>query len=312
MRAVPRTASSASPVASVWCITPLTRYSLEPPRSARSRRSRDISRPERGEFDVGHAGSTVGRAGRVVPRSWPLACRDDPGRPAPRGASHPDKPPIIGYCGDRLDRTVSYREFGLLVDRFAAALIELGVGRQDVVAIHLPNRWMVSPLYLACARIGAVPAPVMPALGSGNSARVDQQRGQGLPGPGQLRAASTTRPAGRRRAGQPGPSGGGARPAPSEPSDGTVDFADFFLNTPWEQTHQLPPLSELRADDVRCCCSPPAPPASPRASRTATTRCTPGRSRCPSGGAGVPTPWPASRITDAHMSGTDLRLPTCR
>src|SRR6476646_2439263 len=80
--------------------------------------------------------------------------------------AEPDKAAVIGYCGDSLDRTISYRELGMLVDRFAAALVELGVGRQDVVAIHLPNRWMVSPLYLACARIGAVPAPVMPALGA--------------------------------------------------------------------------------------------------------------------------------------------------
>ena len=29
-----------------------------------------------------------------------------------------------------------------------------------------------------------------------------------------------------------------------------LDFAEFFCETPWEQTNQLPELSELRSDDV--------------------------------------------------------------
>src|SRR3954463_121819 len=78
----------------------------------------------------------------------------------------PDKAAIISYVDGKPARTVSYREFGDLVDRFAAALLELGVRREDVVAIHLPNWWMLTPLYLACSRIGAVPAPVMPPLGA--------------------------------------------------------------------------------------------------------------------------------------------------
>ena len=80
--------------------------------------------------------------------------------------SDPDKPAIISYVEGHLTRTITYRELAELVDRFAAALIELGVRRQDVVAVHLPNLWSLSPLYLACVRIGAVPAPVMPALGA--------------------------------------------------------------------------------------------------------------------------------------------------
>ena len=54
------------------------------------------------------------------------------------------------------DRTLTYRDTRPSVDRFAAALLELGVGPGDVVAIHLPNLWMLTPLYLACTRIGAV------------------------------------------------------------------------------------------------------------------------------------------------------------
>jgi cyclohexanecarboxylate-CoA ligase len=163
----------------------------------------------------------------------------------------PDKAAVIGYCGDSLDRIISYREFGLLVDRFAAGLVELGVGRQDVVAIHLPNRWMVSPLYLACARIGAVPAPVMPALGArelrhvltSSAAKVClvQDSHDGVNYLDRLADAAPDTLTHRVV----------VRTGPSEPSDdGLIDFAEFFLETPWEQTHQLPALSELRADDV--------------------------------------------------------------
>src|SRR6185437_13519816 len=164
--------------------------------------------------------------------------------------AEPDKAAVIGYCGDSLDRTISYRELGMLVDRFAAALVELGVGRQDVVAIHLPNRWMVSPLYLACARIGAVPAPVMPALGARelrhvliNSAAKVCLVQDNFDGISYLRRLSDAAPDSLVHRVV-------VRTGPPDSDDGLIDFAEFFLNTPWEQTHQLPPLSELNADDV--------------------------------------------------------------
>ncbi|MFL6163191.1 MAG: AMP-binding protein [Jatrophihabitantaceae bacterium] len=162
----------------------------------------------------------------------------------------PDKPAIIGYVDGKLARTVSYREFGSLVDRFAAALLELGVRRADVVAIHLPNWWMLTPLYLACSRIGAVPAPVMPPLGArelqhvltNSAAKVcfvpDSYNGvdylQRLfdvaPDTLAHRVVVRTRPA--------------------EQVAGVLDFAEFFLDSPWEQTHELPELVSLDADDV--------------------------------------------------------------
>jgi cyclohexanecarboxylate-CoA ligase len=36
------------------------------------------------------------------------------------------------------------------------------VGRNDVVAMQLPNGWEFTALYLACSRIGAVLNPLMP------------------------------------------------------------------------------------------------------------------------------------------------------
>jgi cyclohexanecarboxylate-CoA ligase len=162
----------------------------------------------------------------------------------------PDKPAIISYTGGSLDRTISYRELGALVDRFGAALIELGVQRQDVVAIHLPNWWMLTPLYLACARIGAVPAPVMPALGSRelghvltNSAAkvcivpdsyngIDYLQRLAIAAPDTLAHRVVV------------------RAGPPAVDSHLIDFGEFFVETAWERTHRLPELSSLDADDV--------------------------------------------------------------
>ncbi len=59
-------------------------------------------------------------------------------------------------------RRYSYRELAALADRIAVGLSRLGVGRNDVVAMQLPNGWQFSLLYLACSRIGAVLNPLMP------------------------------------------------------------------------------------------------------------------------------------------------------
>ena len=59
-------------------------------------------------------------------------------------------------------RRFTYREFATLADRIAVGLSRLGVGRNDVVAMQLPNWWQFSALYLACTRLGAVLNPLMP------------------------------------------------------------------------------------------------------------------------------------------------------
>lgn len=162
----------------------------------------------------------------------------------------PDKAAIVSYAAGSLDRIVSYREFAELVDRFGAALLELGVRRGDVVAIHLPNWWMLTPLYLACARIGAVPAPVMPALGSRELGLVLANSGakvcivpdsyQGVDYLQRLADAAPDTLAHRVvvRAGEPAAAGG------------LVDFGEFFVETAWERVHRLPQLSSLDPDDV--------------------------------------------------------------
>ena len=58
-------------------------------------------------------------------------------------------------------RRFTYRELAALADRIAVGLTRLGVQRNDVVAMQLPNWWQFSLLYLACSRIGAVLNPLM-------------------------------------------------------------------------------------------------------------------------------------------------------
>ena len=59
-------------------------------------------------------------------------------------------------------RQFTCRQLATLSDRIAIGLSRLGVERNDVVAIQLPNWWQFSLLYLACSRIGAVLNPLMP------------------------------------------------------------------------------------------------------------------------------------------------------
>ena len=76
-------------------------------------------------------------------------------------AQTPDRPAIIAarsFAGDVA--TIRYAQLCGHVDRFAAGLVALGVGREDIVAVQLPNWWQYSALALACARIGAVIAPI--------------------------------------------------------------------------------------------------------------------------------------------------------
>ncbi|MEW5703963.1 MAG: AMP-binding protein [Pseudomonadota bacterium] len=57
---------------------------------------------------------------------------------------------------------LSYKEFQALSDRIALGLVSLGVEKNDVVSIQLPNWWEFAALYAATTRIGAVINPLMP------------------------------------------------------------------------------------------------------------------------------------------------------
>jgi cyclohexanecarboxylate-CoA ligase len=74
-----------------------------------------------------------------------------------------DIPGSVAITAGRADggtRHITYEEYAQYVERLTGALHELGVGPGQVVAIQLPNWWQTSALVLACARLGAVIAPV--------------------------------------------------------------------------------------------------------------------------------------------------------
>jgi cyclohexanecarboxylate-CoA ligase len=75
---------------------------------------------------------------------------------------HPDKLALTALQVHRGSiRRFTYRELATMVDRIAVGLSRLGVGRNDVVSLQLPNWWQFTLTYLACSRIGAVFNPLM-------------------------------------------------------------------------------------------------------------------------------------------------------
>jgi cyclohexanecarboxylate-CoA ligase len=76
-------------------------------------------------------------------------------------AETPDAPAVLASEAGRDILRLSYAQYADYVDQFAGALHALGVRSGQVVAMQLPNRWQVGPLVLACARLGAVAAPIM-------------------------------------------------------------------------------------------------------------------------------------------------------
>lgn len=84
-------------------------------------------------------------------------------------AEHPDRTAIIfGAVAHKLpgqplmDAKLSYRDLRDAVNRFANALIKLGVKKGDRVAIYLPNCPQFAIAYFGALKAGAVIAPVNP------------------------------------------------------------------------------------------------------------------------------------------------------
>ena len=61
-----------------------------------------------------------------------------------------------------LDTWVTYKQFQNYVKRFATALVDLGIKKGDVVAIHLPNCIQYIVSYYAITRIGAIASGMNP------------------------------------------------------------------------------------------------------------------------------------------------------
>lgn len=55
---------------------------------------------------------------------------------------------------------LSYRELDKVVRNVAWALIKLGIQKDDILIVQLPNTWELAMLYLAIARAGAIISPI--------------------------------------------------------------------------------------------------------------------------------------------------------
>ncbi len=77
-------------------------------------------------------------------------------------AGYPDKVALTALQVESGSvRRFTYGAMAAMADRIAVGLSRLGVGRNDVVAMQLPNWWEFTLTYLACSRIGAVINPLM-------------------------------------------------------------------------------------------------------------------------------------------------------
>ncbi|HEX2051614.1 MAG TPA: AMP-binding protein [Actinomycetota bacterium] len=173
-------------------------------------------------------------------------------------ARHPDKPAVVTKYASGAEDVVTFEELARVVDRFAAALLELGVRRGEPVVVQLPNGWRVPAAVLACARVGAVVAP-LPVSARRNDvehalvrtgARVcvvpDVWRGfdhaamvaEIAPELTELRHTIVW------RSGESGGAGAAATP-------GALDLDADVLGSPWERSHPAAELDALEpaADD---------------------------------------------------------------
>lgn len=158
----------------------------------------------------------------------------------------PDKVAVVSHRaeGDRVE-VLSYRQLGRLVDRFAGALIELGVRPGDVVSFQLPNWWEFVALHLAITRVGGVTNAILPILRKREVGFIlERVESRICIAPSSYRGFDYASMLAEVKAeskllehvfiiGGDGP-------------EGTRSFADFFEHAPWERKHTSEELDRLR------------------------------------------------------------------
>jgi len=84
-----------------------------------------------------------------------------------KAAEDPDRPALVSYA-DGQDKPTrhTYGELELLSRRCAAALIDLGVKKDDAVSVQLPNTWEFPALTYGIMRAGAIASPLVPIFRS--------------------------------------------------------------------------------------------------------------------------------------------------
>lgn len=68
----------------------------------------------------------------------------------------PNKQDLVGLEPERL----TYRELDRAIDATAEGLVAMGIEKDDIIVIQLPNIWELAMLYLAIARAGALASPI--------------------------------------------------------------------------------------------------------------------------------------------------------
>lgn len=103
-------------------------------------------------FDVERVATDEGECFAYADRHWSVV---DMLRAAVDSA--PDR---AAFVYPEYDRTDTYREFADRVDELAAGLARAGVGTGDIVSVLLSNRPAFVETFFACARVGAIAAPI--------------------------------------------------------------------------------------------------------------------------------------------------------
>ncbi|MBO2445658.1 AMP-binding protein [Actinomadura barringtoniae] len=144
---------------------------------------------------------------------------------------------------------LDYTELAAAADRFACALIELGIEPGDVVAVQLTDRWELAAITLGCVRAGVVYCPLMKSYrrreldvmlrvtGARILVTMAEDNGDRL---GEMGAEFAAELSSLERvfvADGPGP-------------EGTEEFESFFFGTDWAERHgHLLDERELGPDD---------------------------------------------------------------
>ena len=80
-------------------------------------------------------------------------------------AKAPERPAVVDPA-DRPDLTgtaaqnLSYREFAAAVDAIATGLLDMGLRKDEIVVVQLPNVWELVAMFLAVSRAGGVLSPM--------------------------------------------------------------------------------------------------------------------------------------------------------
>ncbi len=158
---------------------------------------------------------------------------------AANAARHPDKVAIVSHRvanGEKV--VVTYGELTQLAERFAAALVELGVERGEVVSFQLPNWWEVAALHLACVRINAVANPIITILRAREVGFIlGRARSRVCVVPGEFRGFDHAAMLDELRP---------ELPALEHVFVCGAGFESYFCDTPWEDKHRAAELDARR------------------------------------------------------------------